>query len=483
MSLRAPADKNAAGQRLIYRTICCQKSICNVCILHRLGRNIWKDLWHDAMDSVYITCPAPSCSAKWAYRDFNEFERLMRAFGIDNLSDNKQRLSFCRAFNYRERLMVYRPSFTTAEWQAAKRLHRDLQKFGLMRVRPEQTAWNSHPFVNRPFVVSSIKYPGEPTLKVPLVLGQLALGSDFKTCVCCYTRYRQLEIHDETVRKAIAKGQLPSRSWYRVIQKFPSPVEFAKCAARHRLDTCRDYLTKHVASRLETLGAATCDALTCPEPGCNHVYTYYQVATLCVMDWELFWRYDRMLLRKQLAADPEFRWCLRAGCEAGQSHDTRICQTPGADGITMSWPRWVWCHACSFEMCFHHQTPWHHGQTCEEYDAAKRNEEDEATSRWMEDHAKRCPSCDSPVQKNGGCFHMTCTHCRAQFCWLCLADWKNIEWYNARGSLIYNHYGHENGCFFRLSDARPTEINGDDTLHAVLQAEDRQLWDWFGDDI
>ena len=36
---------------------------------------------------------------------------------------------------------------------------------------------------------------------------------------------------------------------------------------------------------------------------------------------------------------------------------------------------------------------------------------------------KRCPACRYPIEKNGGCPHMTCSLCRKEFCWFCRADW------------------------------------------------------------
>lgn len=30
-----------------------------------------------------------------------------------------------------------------------------------------------------------------------------------------------------------------------------------------------------------------------------------------------------------------------------------------------------------------------------------------------------CPSCDSLIEKNGGCPHMVCSRCNSQFCWTC----------------------------------------------------------------
>ena len=45
---------------------------------------------------------------------------------------------------------------------------------------------------------------------------------------------------------------------------------------------------------------------------------------------------------------------------------------------------------------------------------------------------KRCPACHYPIEKNGGCPHMTCSRCHKQFCWLCRADWQRHNYSHCR---------------------------------------------------
>ncbi|OSX63329.1 hypothetical protein POSPLADRAFT_1080865, partial [Postia placenta MAD-698-R-SB12] len=35
----------------------------------------------------------------------------------------------------------------------------------------------------------------------------------------------------------------------------------------------------------------------------------------------------------------------------------------------------------------------------------------------------RCPGCETMIELNHGCFHMTC-RCKTEFCYVCQARWK-----------------------------------------------------------
>jgi len=71
----------------------------------------------------------------------------------------------------------------------------------------------------------------------------------------------------------------------------------------------------------------------------------------------------------------------------------------------------ITCSLCGFAACFHHNTPWHEGMTCEEYDlktAAGAILAERESEKIIKKIDKRCPGCQRYINKNGGCPHMTC---------------------------------------------------------------------------
>jgi hypothetical protein len=112
-------------------------------------------------------------------------------------------------------------------------------------------------------------------------------------------------------------------------------------------------------------------------------------------------RYDELSTRSVLSNIPNFRHCLRPGCESGQIHDS------GAEGNIFR------CNACDFLVCTTHDEAFHMGETCEEYDRRKSHRhqgENDASIKKIKKMAKRCPGedCGVWIEKNNGCDHMTC---------------------------------------------------------------------------
>uniref|UniRef100_A0A7S0R3F9 RBR-type E3 ubiquitin transferase n=1 Tax=Chlamydomonas leiostraca TaxID=1034604 RepID=A0A7S0R3F9_9CHLO len=89
--------------------------------------------------------------------------------------------------------------------------------------------------------------------------------------------------------------------------------------------------------------------------------------------------------------------------------------------------------SCSTVFCFKCGRSPHSPCTCEMW--TKWDEKisgDSETRSWIIANTKPCPKCTKPVEKNGGCNHVTCK-CGASFCWLCgeqtgmTHTWKSIE--------------------------------------------------------
>uniref|UniRef100_A0A8B9NLL1 E3 ubiquitin-protein ligase parkin n=1 Tax=Accipiter nisus TaxID=211598 RepID=A0A8B9NLL1_9AVES len=58
--------------------------------------------------------------------------------------------------------------------------------------------------------------------------------------------------------------------------------------------------------------------------------------------------------------------------------------------------------------------------------AAMQARWEEASRETIKKTTKPCPSCNIPVEKNGGCMHMKCPRpqCRFEWCWNCGLEWN-----------------------------------------------------------
>ncbi|GLB45037.1 putative in Between Ring fingers [Lyophyllum shimeji] len=62
----------------------------------------------------------------------------------------------------------------------------------------------------------------------------------------------------------------------------------------------------------------------------------------------------------------------------------------------------------------------------------KKCRDDSETANWIKSNTKECPQCQSTIEKNGGCNHMTCKKCKHDFCWVCMGPWAEhgTAWYS-----------------------------------------------------
>ncbi|KAL1741132.1 hypothetical protein HDZ31DRAFT_46095, partial [Schizophyllum fasciatum] len=124
---------------------------------------------------------------------------------------------------------------------------------------------------------------------------------------------------------------------------------------------------------------------------------------------------------------PRRLYCPNAAC----SHFLGAAADETVDGAAWTGtPSSVTCPRCGTRACPRCKQRAHPGVACAPEDAAA------AAVRALARAAgwQTCPGCRAVVELSQGCFHMTC-RCRAQFCYLCAAPWKDCacaQWEEAR---------------------------------------------------
>lgn len=214
------------------------------------------------------------------------------------------------------------------------------------------------------------------------------------------------------------------------------PIERITSACRHATtDICMECVRTYIGSELSNRAKAAA-AMKCPL--CMETMSYFDVMRNAGP--EDFDRYDERVMIESLQNEPGFRWCPRSDCSGGQ-----IQEYGDAEPI-------VTCNYCQQRFCFTHRVPWHTGLTCSQYDETpelvrqmhkagkkrrnveraaeddrtaatgnkleewesgaqereRRNSEVRKGEAYVQNIAKRCPECDSPTERDGGCKHMTC---------------------------------------------------------------------------
>ncbi|XP_062513556.1 E3 ubiquitin-protein ligase RNF14-like [Corticium candelabrum] len=194
-------------------------------------------------------------------------------------------------------------------------------------------------------------------------------------------------------------------------------------------------------------------SLRCPDPSCDS-HAHPELVRELVKP-ELFVRYDKLLLQRGLEGMEDIVYCPRQVCQCAvlKDNDTSMAV----------------CTRCQLAFCVLCKRAWHGVAACEfkleelkqlrdEYErgskakqaflekkygkkAIKTAVEELGSQEWIEENAKKCPSCRSAIQKIDGCNKMTCNKCHCYFCWLCMAVLSRNNPYghfNSPGSKCYN---------------------------------------------
>ena len=107
------------------------------------------------------------------------------------------------------------------------------------------------------------------------------------------------------------------------------------------------------------------------------------------------------------------------------SQEIKSCPTPDCQMIYITTStdtgKPFLCSHCGVATCTKCHKQYHGGISCEMYKSGENG--DELLKKWMQKNLrdrKHCPNCKAPIEKHGGCNHVTCAQCKTDICWLCL---------------------------------------------------------------
>lgn len=147
----------------------------------------------------------------------------------------------------------------------------------------------------------------------------------------------------------------------------------------------------------------------CPHHKCNiHVPDFFIKKLVPAATFE---KYLRFVTKNFVRENDKVRWCPTPGCSNAITFDPTNSSSDSAV---------VQC-VCGYQFCFkcHHEA--HAPATC---DQMKLWDKESEVFNWRAINCRECPKCNVSVEKNGGCNHMTCQHCKYEWCWVCLHQWK-----------------------------------------------------------
>ncbi|TPX51356.1 hypothetical protein SeLEV6574_g00333 [Synchytrium endobioticum] len=196
-------------------------------------------------------------------------------------------------------------------------------------------------------------------------------------------------------------------------------LETLALSCNHRF--CRDcyehYLTQKICEEGESRH------IQCMATSCKLVVDEKTIGM--VVKPEVHTRYRQLLMRTYVDDNDFLKWCPSPNCEYAVE-----CHVP-VTHLTEIVPT-VKC-ACGHRFCFGCGIADHQPCICALVRMwMKKCEDDSETANWISANTKECTKCNSTIEKNGGCNHMTCKRCKHEFCWVCMGPWVDhgTQWYN-----------------------------------------------------
>ncbi|KAK8113816.1 uncharacterized protein PG998_001693 [Apiospora kogelbergensis] len=195
--------------------------------------------------------------------------------------------------------------------------------------------------------------------------------------------------------------------------------------------------------------------IQCPAEGCSRIIDARSLDLLVTP--ELSDRYQELLNRTYVEDKDTLKWCPAPDCENAVECGIKKKEL---DKVVPT----VAC-GCGYRFCFGCILSDHQPAPCDLVKRwLKKCADDSETANWISANTKECPKCNSTIEKNGGCNHMTCRKCKHEFCWMCMGLWSEhgTSWYNC------NRFEEKSG-----TDARDAQAKSRVSLERYLHYYNR----------
>ncbi|KAK3739853.1 hypothetical protein QZH41_009099 [Actinostola sp. cb2023] len=180
---------------------------------------------------------------------------------------------------------------------------------------------------------------------------------------------------------------------------------------------CDDCWNSYISSQIEQ--GKTC--LICPAYECTTPVDDPTILSLAPNSYFKCWGIRR---DNALQMSKDWNWCPGDQCKlVAKLTSNSIAGYPKAKSSTPSM-----CTGCGQSWCFGCQEDVHWPATCQQAqkfrDRTKSFFQLSSVSSGDDSYitsisVKRCPRCQYPIEKDGGCPHMMCSKCQFDFCWIC----------------------------------------------------------------
>ncbi|KAF9483117.1 hypothetical protein BDN70DRAFT_874165 [Pholiota conissans] len=272
-------------------------------------------------------------------------------------------------------------------------------------------------------------------------LQTLALDCEHMFCTDCWTDYVMAKVRDESEHsiRCMAEGcaLVAPDQFVRTILLAPAgpdTSEEEQAAKEKTWDRLQELFVRHFV-------ACNTNLKFCPYPSCTNTVSCPSAAS-----------------KSSLTTVVPIVSCGARGIGAQDSASSMSSSQQFVNGLGLKGKEHKFCFGCPIESD-------HRPVICSVAKMwMKKCRDDSETANWIKSNTKECSQCQSTIEKNGGCNHMTCKKCKHEFCWVCMGPWSEhgTAWYSC------NRYDEKTGV-----DARDAQSKSRASLERYLHYYNR----------